>query len=95
MPFLLHVPSGRLSGPTLKPLRCFFGFDAGASSSRGRLGAISVSLWVLGEMVLALKILVMLPKFRGQGQELSFRCSQDFPAAGSDTGSGDDNRTVL
>ena len=43
VPFLLHVPSGRLSGPTLNPLRCFFGTDAGTSSSRGLLGAISQS----------------------------------------------------
>jgi len=43
-PFLLHVPSGKLSGPTLKPVRCFFGCEEAASSSRGLLGAISTSL---------------------------------------------------
>lgn len=49
IPFLLHVPSGKLSGPTLKPLRCFFGFDASVSSSSGRLKAIFSavsSIWV-------------------------------------------------
>jgi hypothetical protein len=40
VPFLLYVPSGRLSGPILKPERCFFGFEESASSSRGLLGAM-------------------------------------------------------
>jgi hypothetical protein len=40
-PFRLQVPSGRLSGPILKPVRACFGFDATVLSSRGRLGAIS------------------------------------------------------
>lgn len=40
VPFRLYVPSGRLSGPILKPERCFLGFEESASSSRGLLGAI-------------------------------------------------------
>lgn len=45
-PFLLHVPSGRLSGPTLNPVRGLFGCDAAASSSRGLLGAIASSFFL-------------------------------------------------
>ena len=40
-PFRLQVPSGRLSGPTLNPVRAFFGGVATGSTSRGRLGAMS------------------------------------------------------
>jgi hypothetical protein len=40
VPFRLCVPSGRLSGPILKPVRCFLGLGESASSSRGLLGAI-------------------------------------------------------
>ena len=41
IPFLFQVPSGRLSGPILKPLRCFLGFDDGVSFSSGLLGAMT------------------------------------------------------
>jgi hypothetical protein len=50
LPFLLYVPSGRLSGPTLKPVRCFLDCGPTASSSMGRLGAISVYLGVGAEL---------------------------------------------
>lgn len=40
VPFRLYVPSGRLSGPILKPERCFLGFEASAPSSSGLLGAM-------------------------------------------------------
>jgi hypothetical protein len=40
VPFRLCVPSGRLSGPILKPVRCFLGFGESASSSRGLLGVM-------------------------------------------------------
>lgn len=39
LPFLLCVPSGRLAGPTVKPLLCLFAGAAG-SSSRCRFAAI-------------------------------------------------------
>lgn len=39
-PLRRHGPSGKLSGPTLKPLRGFFVSGPDAESSKGRLGAI-------------------------------------------------------
>jgi len=51
VPFRLHVPSGRLSGPTLKAERCFLGFDDAASSSIGRLATIAASFVMLQILV--------------------------------------------
>ena len=39
-PLRRHGPSGKLSGPTLKPLRGFFASEPDAEPSKGRLGAI-------------------------------------------------------
>jgi len=53
LPFRRHVPSGRLSGPTLNPPRCFLVSLMGASSSRARLGAMVA--WYVGFEIFAVK----------------------------------------
>jgi len=51
VPFLLHVPSGRLSGPTLNPVRCFFGRASPDSPSLGLFGAIVLLLFCIVDVV--------------------------------------------
>jgi len=51
VPFLLHVPSGRLSGPTLNPVRCFFGRASPDSPSLGLFGAIVLLMFCIVDVV--------------------------------------------
>ena len=65
IPLRLCTPSGRLSGPTLKPGRCFFGLGSDAPSSAGLLDAIvracTVSFGFFKRLMLLLPCVVLSP----------------------------------